>query len=243
MKRKYILFAATIITIWAVGLAGRMPEGRGETYCYGDFQAVYHYTDTSGSARHVSVKFQNNHKNKHGKHKRPYDRLIKEVSGRTGVQSELLRAVIKVESDFNVKARSSSGAVGLMQLMPKHFKKNKVRNPYEPQANVLIGARYLKQLIDRYDSDLNLVLAAYNVGPEIVDRYDDVPPIRETRVFVKRVLKQYYEYRRSLNKPGFSPLPHPEFIQDQPLFQPFIVDSEMQIAALNNPSFYPRIGQ
>jgi hypothetical protein len=103
---------------------------------------------------------------------------------------DLIRGVIKAESDFQVKAESKAGARGLMQLMPATAEELGVKDPYDIDQNVDGGTRYLKRMMDRFGSDLKKALAAYNAGPGTVERYNGrVPPYQETRQYVKRVLE------------------------------------------------------
>ncbi len=199
MQNKYISFAVVLTSMLVFFMACRVSNGFCEIYCYVDAQGVYHYTDAPTSSKYVLVNFSPNWQNVPRKYTRHFDRLINEISERVGIRSELLKAVIKVESNFNPKAVSKAGAIGLMQVMPAHFEKFDINNPFDPEANILIGARYLKKLIHRYDGNLALSLAAYNAGPEIVDRYGAIPPYKETRSFVKKVLTHYHRYRQSSN--------------------------------------------
>jgi soluble lytic murein transglycosylase-like protein len=119
---------------------------------------------------------------------RSYDGLIEEHASRNGLRRDLVRAVIQVESAFNPRAVSSKGAIGLMQLMPATARQFGVTNAFDPSENVRGGTAYLRQLLDRYDGDERLALAAYNAGPGAVDRHGQtVPPFRETRDYVSRV--------------------------------------------------------
>jgi len=119
-----------------------------------------------------------------------YDDIIVEHSRRNAIRPSLVRAVIQVESGFNAGARSPKGAMGLMQLMPATAKEFGVRNAYNPEENVGAGVKYLRQLLDRYDGDERLALAAYNAGPGAVDKYGEtVPPYQETRQYVQKVDK------------------------------------------------------
>ncbi len=117
-----------------------------------------------------------------------YDDLIVEHAHVNGVRTDLVRAVVQVESAFNPYARSPKGAVGLMQLMPATMKEFGVRNPFNPVENLRAGVAYLRQLLDRYSNNEELALAAYNAGPRAVDRHgQNVPPYRETRNYVSRI--------------------------------------------------------
>ena len=119
---------------------------------------------------------------------RSFDDIIGEHAGRSGVRKNLVRAVIQVESAFNPRALSNKGAMGLMQLMPATARQFGVTNAFDPAENVRGGVAYLRQLLDRYDGDERLALAAYNAGPGAVDRHGQtVPPFAETRDYVKRV--------------------------------------------------------
>jgi soluble lytic murein transglycosylase-like protein len=119
---------------------------------------------------------------------RMYDDLIAEHARRNGVRSDLVRAVMQVESAFNPNARSPKGAMGLMQLMPATARQYGVSNPYNPIENVRAGVAYLRELLDRYENNEELALAAYNAGPAAVDRHgQNVPPYRETRQYVAQI--------------------------------------------------------
>ena len=118
----------------------------------------------------------------------PYGAIIDMVSAQQDVPARLVRAVIQVESAYRERARSPKGAMGLMQLMPATAKQYGVADPYDPQSNIEAGIKHLKTLIDRFDSSLELALAAYNAGPGAVEKFNGVPPYRETRNYVTRIL-------------------------------------------------------
>jgi soluble lytic murein transglycosylase-like protein len=117
-----------------------------------------------------------------------YETLVQDYASRTSLRPELVRAVIQVESGYNARATSPVGAMGLMQLMPQTARELGVRDPYDPADNIRGGTKYLRQLLDKYDGDEQLALAAYNAGPGAVDRHGkQVPPFRETRDYVRKV--------------------------------------------------------
>jgi soluble lytic murein transglycosylase-like protein len=126
-----------------------------------------------------------------------YDDVILTASGRYNVDAHLVRAVIKAESDFNSHARSHKGAMGLMQLMPDTARIHNVNDAYDPGENVEGGVRHLRMLLDRYQGDLELSLAAYNAGSGAVEKHGGIPPFVETREYVRRVLRFYDSYRGS----------------------------------------------
>jgi soluble lytic murein transglycosylase-like protein len=119
---------------------------------------------------------------------RMYDDLIAEHSRLNNVRSDLVRAVVQVESGFNPYAKSPKGAMGLMQLMPATAQQYGVSNPYNPSENVRAGVAYLRELLDRYQNNEELALAAYNAGPGAVDKHGQtVPPYRETQHYVAQI--------------------------------------------------------
>lgn len=118
------------------------------------------------------------------------DDHIKEVADRYGVRADLVAAVIEAESEFNPRAVSRRGARGLMQLMPKTAATLGVDDPFDPKANIDAGVRHLRAMMDRFDNNIPLALAAYNAGEVAVIKHRGVPPYRETRAYVKRILKR-----------------------------------------------------
>jgi soluble lytic murein transglycosylase-like protein len=117
-----------------------------------------------------------------------FEPLIQQHASQQGIRADLVRAVIQVESAFNPKAVSPKGAMGLMQLMPATAKQFGVVDPFNPAENIRAGVTYLRQLLDKYNDNVQLALAAYNAGPGAVDKYgSQVPPYKETRNYVTRI--------------------------------------------------------
>ena len=119
------------------------------------------------------------------------DEVVSAASSHNNIDADLIFSVIRAESGFNPSAVSPKGAQGLMQLMPETAAQLGVQNTLDPAANVEGGTRYLGQLLTRYHNDLSLALAAYNAGPDRVEQYRGVPPYRETRGYVARVIRDF----------------------------------------------------
>lgn len=117
--------------------------------------------------------------------------LIDKYAEKNGLDSDFVKAVINQESGFNSNATSKCGAMGLMQLMPGTAQGLGVTNAYDPEQNIEGGTKYLKGLMDRFDNNKSLALAAYNAGPNAVTKYGGIPPYQETKNYVKNVLGQY----------------------------------------------------
>ena len=169
-----------------------------DIYMYIDANGVMHFTNAPTSNQHeykvylkerisVSTKFHATDQ---------YATLISNASKEFNVDSRLLKAMIKAESDFDPRAISRKGAMGLMQIMPENFKMLNIENPFDPWQNIRAGAQYFKKLYKRFNGKLALSLAAYNAGPTAVDRYKNIPPYQETEEYVRRVLRYYRTFKQ-----------------------------------------------
>jgi len=169
---------------------------------------VYQYVDASGTIALTNVpsdvRYRKVELDSNPLHIMLPERELAPVIARHSRQQQLhpalIRAVIKAESNFDPHAISRAGAIGLMQLMPQTAMRLDVRDLYDPDDNVGGGTKYLRQLLDRFHGNLPLALAAYNAGENVVDRYQALPPIDETRQYVRKVLRYY---RTFLTRDGF----------------------------------------
>ena len=125
----------------------------------------------------------------------PFHGIIIQVAGRYEVDPHLIRAIIFAESGYNPKAKSKKGARGLMQLMPSTAKSLGVEDIYDPEENIDGGVRYFRSLLDRFDGDVQLALAAYNAGSRHVRNYEGVPPFKATQRYIKKVLKFHKKFK------------------------------------------------
>ncbi len=124
-----------------------------------------------------------------------YDDTILKAATLYQIPVELIRAVIKVESDYDPRAVSSAGAQGLMQLMPETALRMQIRDSFDPRLNIFAGTRYLRVLANHFNGDLELTVAGYNAGEGAVMRYGGIPPYEETQNYVLKVLYYYHRYR------------------------------------------------
>ncbi len=170
-----------------------------DIYMYVDRQGVVHFTNAPTASEndyHVYVKEKKIYHTQFYSAKN-FESFIRQASDLYGISYPLLKAIIKAESDFNPQAVSKKGAMGLMQIMPENIKALNISNPFDPLENILGGARYFRKMLDRFDGQLPLSLAAYNAGPTAVERYNNqIPPYRETEDYIERVLKFYSSYHQ-----------------------------------------------
>lgn len=127
----------------------------------------------------------------YSRNKNAFDPIIKQAASQHGISEGLIKAVMHTESGFNVNARSPVGAQGLMQLMPATARRFNVSNAFDPQQNIMAGAKYLSWLMKRFNGNISLVLAGYNAGEGNVAKYGGIPPFKETQDYVRRVSSRY----------------------------------------------------
>lgn len=168
-----------------------------DIYVYKDKSGILHFTNAPTSLKYSPYIRESFKRDSIGTQDTTYDDVIAEASLQNGVSFHLLKAVIQVESCFNPNAVSKKGALGLMQIMPENLDHLNVHDPFDPRDNIMGGATYLKAMMDRFKGQLELALAAYNAGPSAVERYDNIPPYKETQEYVRNVLKFYSYYKRN----------------------------------------------
>ncbi len=184
---------AAFLALWLT--AGRADA---EVYMYRDTRGVIFFTDHKPDSR-LNLTLLKKYDLPRDRGSRAektlfpesYDGYITDASSRYGLDHRLVKSVIQVESGFNRMAVSPKGARGLMQLMPETAKLMRVRNVFDPEQNIRGGSAYLRAMLDKFNGDIRFALAAYNAGPEAVKRYNGIPPYRETRDYVNRVMSTY----------------------------------------------------
>ncbi len=189
---KYLLLIPLVASV----LTCFIPVGHADIYMYIDSEGIIHFTNTPTSSDYkLYIKEKPKKILKQSFSSKKYDDIIKKAQKRYGVEFSLIKAVIKIESSFNPKAVSKKGAKGLMQIMPMNYKTLSVKDPFDPSDDIMGGTLYLQRLLRRYKYKLPLVLAAYNAGPEAVDKYKRIPPYAETQNYVRQVMKMYSQYK------------------------------------------------
>jgi soluble lytic murein transglycosylase-like protein len=188
-------FTRTIgIAIFAALTLFVTPCLHADIYVYVDKQGVFHFTNVPTSDKYKIYMRETPPAPRASHNPREYDDVISEAARRHGLDFPLLKALIHVESYFNPRAVSRKGAMGLTQIMPGTMELLKISDPFDPWENIMGGARYLKSMLERFDGQLSLALAAYNAGPSAVERYNAIPPFKETREYVEKVMKFFHHY-------------------------------------------------
>ncbi|MCG6909703.1 MAG: lytic transglycosylase domain-containing protein [Deltaproteobacteria bacterium] len=134
------------------------------------------------------------------KPKQPFERIINQAATTHKVDPALIKAIIMAESRYNPRAVSKRGAIGLMQLMPVTAKWLGVEDSFDPEENINGGVMYFRKLLDRFDGDIKLALAAYNAGSRYVRKYGGVPPFRQTQTYIFKVFKYQRQFRQESTK-------------------------------------------
>jgi soluble lytic murein transglycosylase-like protein len=197
MRRQHPWLIASAFVLALIGA-----PAYGDIYMYKDARGVLNFTNAPSSPlyQYYMPDFTNWRPRRSGRidgaRRRAFDKIIHETARRHGVDTALVKAVIRAESDFVPHAVSPKGALGLMQLMPATARMHNIWRAFEPSQNVEGGVRHLRYLLDRYNGNLRLALAAYNAGEGAVDRAGGVPPYPETWEYLRRVLEFRTMYQR-----------------------------------------------
>ena len=196
-KNIWIRIVCTVIMIFIC-----IPSAGADIYVFKDNSGVRHFTNAPVSPKcRLYLKstpnkyFDSSMVGKFSTNIDPdqYDDLILKASLLHDVDFSLLKSIIKVESNFDCHAVSQKGAKGLMQIMPRNFSFLNIRKPFDPEENIMGGTLYFKQMLEKFNRIVELALAAYNAGPNTVDKYNGIPPISETKGYVKKVMSQYQD--------------------------------------------------
>ncbi len=187
-----IILLGCLVLIWQI----KPFPANADIYSYIDGAGVIHFTNVPTSSTidyQIYLKETPSKRSPDASNDR-FDHLIRQASNTSGIPFYLLKAIIKAESDFNPKAVSRSGAMGLMQIMPENVDDLQIKDPFDPRENIMAGSIFFKTLYTRFNGQLPLALAAYNAGPGMVDRYQRIPPFRETEDYVQKVMAYYYAF-------------------------------------------------
>jgi soluble lytic murein transglycosylase-like protein len=208
-RASYVRRVIAVAGVAALALGFGAGDASADIYVYTDEQGVTHYSNVQKQGAKVFVKSRSKPaKARAGvsavmpsdtavERFSRYDPYIREAATLYQIPEELVRAVIKVESDYDPRAVSHAGAQGLMQLMPPTAARMQIRDSFDPRMNILAGTRYLRVLANTFNGDLALTVAGYNAGEGAVIRYGGIPPYEETQDYVMRVLYLYHRYRMS----------------------------------------------
>lgn len=174
-----------------------LSNAEADIFRFRDKEGVWHFSNTRSDARY---RLYIRTRGIGGKqYLKKYEDVIRKAAEQFGIEVNLIKAIIKAESSFDPDAISESGAQGLMQLMPDTANDMEVGDPFDPEENIFGGTRYLSLLLQRFNHDKRLAIAAYNVGATTVTKHDAVPPIPQTRRFVEKVMKYYRQFNEKSN--------------------------------------------
>jgi len=187
----------------AIGLAA-FSLSFADIYKYVDEEGVIHFTNVPTNGKYKLILKEKRVQFNLGPNFEKYDPLILKTAEKHSVDYALVKAVIRAESNFNPTAISRVGARGLMQLMPGTAYALRVNDSFHPEDNIEGGVRYLRYLLNLFQGDLHLALAAYNAGERAVFRYRGIPPYQETRTYVRRVLHYFQQYSNEPRRPDLS---------------------------------------
>jgi len=196
-----IAVLATAIMLLVPGIS----PARADIYRYVDANGVVHFTNAPQYTGKPSKRDWSLYRKEMGSGEMTssgplvysYRDIIRQNARVYRLEEALVKAVIKAESNYNPQSRSNKGAQGLMQLIPETARLMNVNNPYDPAENIRGGSNYLRLMLDQFNGNLDLALAAYNAGPNAVQRHGGIPPYTETREYVQRVRRYLEQYRRS----------------------------------------------
>jgi len=186
-----IIFRSILITITILLIGERFFPVEADIYIYVDEQGIFHFTNTPTSSKYRVYIKETPETVLSAKISNKYDEFISKAADHYQLPFSLLKAIIKVESDFDPFAVSRKGAQGLMQIMPDNQIELQIKNAFDPAENIMAGTRYLKYLLEKFNKNITLALAAYNAGPSVVEKHGRIPPIEETIVYVDKVMKYY----------------------------------------------------
>jgi hypothetical protein len=193
-------FMRAIIIVSAFLLTFQASAAYSDVYKYVDEDGVVCYTDAPMGKKTVRVLKEQKTAAKQARaeegavssvRSQDYSSYVQQAAAKYEIEPDLIHAVIKTESNGNQRAVSRKGAMGLMQLMPSTAYDMNVVNPFNPEENIEGGTKYLRQLLEKFNGDLTLALAAYNAGPKTVEKYGNVPPISETKQYVKKIISLF----------------------------------------------------
>ncbi len=186
---KYLLVLLLVLPLF-VGIS----PADADIYRYVDANGKVHFTDTP---THNRWDMYLKETPVAGAHSASYLDIIRRHANSYQLEEALVKAVIKVESDYQPRVVSKKGAQGLMQLIPETARDLRVNNPFDPYENIRGGSEYLRRMLDLFDNDLELALAAYNSGPSTVKKFGGIPPYDETQNYVKKVKRYLNHYRKA----------------------------------------------